>query len=74
MWQEWLQQKPKVANSCAEENWSSVPEQYKMLKCVKAALPPDHNFNIGQRLPCVCCAPGFMQVFLTWTHRVHTVN
>lgn len=39
MWQEWLQQKPRVANSRAEENWSSVPEQYKMLKYVKAALP-----------------------------------
>lgn len=67
MWQEWLQQKPRVANPCAEENWSSVPEQYKMLKC-ESCSSTDHNSGVGQRLLCVCCAAGFLQVFLTGTH------
>lgn len=63
MWQEWLQQKPRVANSCAEENWSSVPEQYKMLKCVKAALPLIITLLLD-RGSSVCCAPGFIQELL----------
>lgn len=63
MWQEWLQQKPRVANSCAEENWSSVPEQYKMLKCVKAALPLIITLILDRGYS-VCCAPGFIRELL----------
>lgn len=31
--------KTKGKISCAEDKWSSVPEQYEMVKCAKASLP-----------------------------------